>query len=108
MYNLHINKKPQKQPLYQDLVDIVFKDNNGSIVLAQAPNIPILIAIIVWIVLLFVHQEPYQITLTIVFNIALGVWAILELGWGVNYFRRGLGLVVLIFVLKFFTQLLLH
>ncbi|MBA3679111.1 hypothetical protein H0W80_02885 [Candidatus Saccharibacteria bacterium] len=85
-----------------------FKDRSGTIVLAQVPNVPIIIAIIVWLLMLFVHQEPYQIILTIVFNVALGIWAVLEFGWGVNYFRRGLGLVVLIFVLKFFTQLLLH
>lgn len=92
----------------QHLVDTVFKDSSGIIVLAQTPNIPIIIAIIAWLLLLFVHQEPYQITLTILFNAALGVWAFLELGWGVNYFRRGLGLVVLVFVLKFFIPLILH
>ena len=73
----------------------VFKDKNGKIVLGQKPNLPI----IVWFTALLLTKITNS-TLQDLFAImsfgALFTWAWLELFQGVNYFRRVLGLLVLV------------
>ncbi|MCA9324016.1 hypothetical protein KC992_02845 [Candidatus Saccharibacteria bacterium] len=73
----------------------VFKDKNGKIVLGQKPNLPI----IVWFTALLLTKITNG-TLQDLFAImsfgALFTWAWLELFQGVNYFRRALGLLVLV------------
>jgi hypothetical protein len=72
-----------------------FKDKDGRVVIFQSPNIPI----IVWLcslVLSRITPEPLtRMILGRVSMLALVLWALLELVWGVNYFRRVFGLVVL-------------
>jgi hypothetical protein len=79
--------------------DTVFRDDNGQIVVAQPPNLPI----IVWGVssllkLVFTSGEVSTVLDAVAFG-SLFTWAWEELFQGVNYFRRGLGLVVLIGVI---------
>ena len=78
------------------LFDKVFRDSNGDIVLAQPPNLPI----IVWGVasllsLIFISGEIKTGLDAVAFG-SLFTWAWEELFQGVNYFRRTLGLLVLI------------
>jgi hypothetical protein len=78
------------------LFDRVFRDGEGKITIGQMPNLPI----IIWTVaslskLLFTSGVAYR-SLDIIAFTALLVWALEELFQGVNYFRRALGLVVLI------------
>lgn len=78
------------------LFDRTFRDSEGQIVLAQKPNLPIL----VWLsaTLLTFLQTPDKLHMAIE-AIAFGslfTWAWLELFQGVNYFRRSLGLIVLL------------
>jgi hypothetical protein len=77
-------------------VDKVFRDSNGEIVIAQPPNLPI----IVWGVtsllkLVFTSGEVSTVLDAVAFG-SLFTWAWEELFQGVNYFRRALGFVVLI------------
>jgi hypothetical protein len=77
-------------------LDKIFHDDRGNLVIIQPPNLPIL----VWVtatLLKFVFQSGsiYLGLDTIAFG-SLFTWAWLELFDGVNYFRRGLGLIVLI------------
>ena len=81
------------------LFDKLFRTANGEIVLGQLPNLPILIWVAASILKLFVKTARVQIGLDIIASSALFVWAIAELFQGVNYFRRYLGLVVLIWLL---------
>jgi hypothetical protein len=79
--------------------DKIFHDDRGNLVIIQPPNLPIL----VWVtatLLKFVFQNGsiYLGLETIAFG-SLFTWAWLELFEGVNYFRRALGLVVLIGVI---------
>jgi hypothetical protein len=79
--------------------DKIFHDDRGNLVIGQPPNLPIL----VWgastlLKFVFTSGNIYLILDTISFG-ALFTWAWLELFDGVNYFRRGLGLIVLIGVI---------
>jgi len=81
------------------LFDKIFRDSDGKIVLAQMPNLPL----IVWITasllkLVFTTGEINTALDALAFG-SLFTWAWLELFQGVNYFRRALGLGVLIGVM---------
>ncbi len=76
--------------------DRIFHDAQGNLVIAQPPNLPIL----VWggafvLKLLITNGTAHNVFDAISYG-ALFTWAWLELFQGVNYFRRGLGLLVLI------------
>jgi hypothetical protein len=81
------------------LFDKIFRDSEGKIVIGQMPNLPI----IVWIVasllkLVFTKGQIYAGLDAVAFG-SLFTWAWEELFQGVNYFRRALGLGVLIAVI---------
>lgn len=81
------------------LFDKIFRDSDGNIVLAQMPNLPL----IVWITaillkLVFTTGVVNTVLEALTFG-SLFTWAWLELFQGVNYFRRALGFGVLIGVI---------
>ena len=78
------------------LFDKTFRDSDGQIAIAQMPNLPILVWVGATLLkLIFTNGQTHLILDTIAFG-TLFTWAWEELFQGVNYFRRGLGLVVLI------------
>ena len=78
------------------LFDKTFRDSDGQIAIAQMPNLPILVWVgAVLLKLVFTSGQTYLLLDTISFG-TLFTWAWEELFQGVNYFRRGLGLLVLI------------
>jgi hypothetical protein len=73
--------------------------NTGRLTVVQLPNIPLaayLSATVVHVV--FRSNTAVSTVVAAVASAALAVWAVLEIAWGVNPFRRGLGSVVLILV----------
>ncbi|MBD2167403.1 hypothetical protein H6G04_23720 [Calothrix membranacea FACHB-236] len=78
------------------LVDKTFRDSSGNIVIAQKPNLPLIVWIVTSLLSLLFTSDPINTVLNVVANGSLFTWAWLELFQGVNYFRRALGLVVLI------------
>ncbi len=79
------------------LFDRTFRDSQGQIVIAQMPNLPI----IVWLTATLLNLIPTNSSnihtgLDAIAFGSLFTWAWLELFTGVNYFRRVLGLVVLL------------
>lgn len=85
------------------LFDRVFRDSEGNIVLAQFPNPPLIGWIAASLLQLIFTTGQVQLGLeTIAFG-CLFTWAWEELFQGVNYFRRSLGLVVLVF--SIFTRI---
>ena len=81
----------------RDWWDKFWKDKQGNVVVYQHPNIPL----IAWLVLALVSLFVSQSLANILWHISLGVlaiWALLEIFKGVNYFRRALGVVVLVFI----------
>lgn len=80
------------------VLDKVFRDQSGRIVLWQWPNIPL----ICWGLLkvaAMVSTGHLQSALSNSSTAFLFAWAYLELTQGVNYFRRALGAVVLLMIL---------
>ena len=78
------------------LFDQTFRDSDGQIAIAQVPNLPILVWVGTTLLkLVFTSGQIYLLLDTIAFG-ALFTWAWEELFQGVNYFRRGLGLIVII------------
>ncbi len=78
------------------LFDKTFRDSNGQIVLAQPPNLPIIVWGVTTLLKLLVTTGEINTVLDLVAFGSLFTWAWEELFQGVNYFRRALGLLVLI------------
>jgi hypothetical protein len=78
------------------LFDKLFRDNSGEIVIAQMPNLPIVIWAVASLLKIVYKTGRINLGLDILGFISLFIWAIQELFQGVNYFRRGLGAIVLI------------
>ncbi|MDZ8108431.1 MAG: hypothetical protein RM338_22785 [Nostoc sp. DedQUE12a] len=81
------------------LFDKIFRDSNGNIVVAQPPNLPLILWAAASLLSLVLTSGKINTVLDVVANGSLFTWAWLELFDGVNYFRRGLGLAVFIVII---------
>lgn len=75
------------------LFDRIFRDGDGNIVMAQPPNLPMLAGFAAAILQFLLPSGQLQMAAQLFAFGALFTWAWQELFDGVNYFRRGLGLV---------------
>ncbi len=82
--------------MHNTLFDKLFQDGNGQIVIGQMPNLPIIIWVVASLLQAVYKTGEINLGLDILASSSLFIWAIQELFQGVNYFRRGLGLIVLI------------
>jgi hypothetical protein len=73
-----------------------FRDKTGQIVLWQWPNLPLL----GWGLFALLSQIARWHQLAAVSTACLLVWALMEIFQGVNYFRRLLGLAILVLTLR--------
>ena len=78
------------------LFDKVFRDSEGKIILAQMPNLPLICWIIASLLKIVFTTGKINLGLDIIAFGCLFTWAWEELFQGVNYFRRVLGLLVLV------------
>ncbi len=78
------------------LFDRVFRDDQGQIVLAQMPNLPLIVWSIASLLQIIFTAGKINIGLEVLAFGSLFTWAWEELFQGVNYFRRSLGLIVII------------
>ena len=78
------------------LFDRTFRDSEGKIVIAQMPNLPLSVGIVASLLTLLVTTGKINLGLELVAFGSLFTWAWEELFQGVNYFRRALGLIVLV------------
>ncbi|MBO3457994.1 hypothetical protein G7B40_032970 [Aetokthonos hydrillicola Thurmond2011] len=85
------------------LFDKIFRDSNGEIVIAQPPNPPLILWLAASLLRLVFRADAISTALDVIAFGSIFTWAWLELFQGVNYFRRGLGLVVLIGAIAFRT-----
>lgn len=85
------------------IIEKIFKDKHGNIVLAQWPNLPIIVWLITTLLRHFYKSGHFSNILGFTAFVSITFWALLELFTGVNYFRRSLGLIVLLvsFVSRF-------
>lgn len=79
--------------------DQIFRDDSGSVVIAQPPNPPLVTWLAATLVSLLPLNESAQRGVEALAFGSLFAWAWLELFQGVNYFRRFLGLSVLAILL---------
>ncbi|BAZ46084.1 hypothetical protein NIES4102_31120 [Chondrocystis sp. NIES-4102] len=78
------------------LFDKIFRDSEGNIVIAQPPNLPIILWGVASLLKLVFTSGLVNVGLDLIAFGSLFTWAWLELFQGVNYFRRFLGFVVLV------------
>lgn len=78
------------------LFDRIFRDSEGNIVIAQPPNLPVLVGVAATLLHFVLPMGQLQIIAGLVAFGALFTWAWQELFAGVNYFRRALGLIGLV------------
>lgn len=81
------------------LFNQTFRDDQGNIVIAQPPNLPLVVAVASTLLTFVIPSGNLHTGLD---AIAFGsgfTWAWLEIFDGVNYFRRALGVFVLIAIL---------
>ena len=78
------------------LFNKVFRDSEGKIVLAQMPNLPLIVWIVASLLKLIFTTGKISIGLEVLAFGSLFTWAWEELFQGVNYFRRALGILVLV------------
>lgn len=83
-----------------------FKDKNGKVVVWQTPNIPLISWALFSVLARVVPSGAWQQLTSFVSFGFIFTWAWLEITEGSSYFRRTLGIVVLIVTLssKFFTH----
>ncbi|MEH2286946.1 hypothetical protein [Nostoc sp.] len=86
------------------LIDKTFRDSDGKIVLGQMPNPPLILWIVASLLTLVFTTGKVSTVLYFLANGALFTWAWMELFQGVNYFRRALGLAVLIGMIAYKIQ----
>jgi hypothetical protein len=77
----------------------VFRDDEGKIVLGQPPNLPIIVWIVATLLKMIFTTGQINTGLELIAFGVLFTWAWEELFQGVNYFRRALGLIVLIWTI---------
>jgi hypothetical protein len=80
-------------------LDRTFRDREGNIVIAQVPNLPILVGVTATLLHFVLPSEEMQTMFGLIGFGALFTWAWQELFAGVNYFRRSLGLIGLVSLL---------
>lgn len=78
------------------LFNRTFRDNDGNLTIAQMPNLPILIWLAATLLALLITSGNFHRGLDALAFGSLFTWAWQELFQGVNYFRRLLGLIVLL------------
>jgi hypothetical protein len=77
------------------VLDRTFRDSNGKIVIAQMPNLPLLVGLGAGLLQFLLPSSTLQTGIDLISFGALFTWAWQEIFEGVNYFRRSLGLVAL-------------
>lgn len=77
------------------LFDLFFRDREGNLVIAQAPNLPSLVGLTAGLLQFVIPQGNLHTASSLIAFGALFTWAWQELFDGVNYFRRSLGFVSL-------------
>lgn len=73
----------------------IFTTDNGKRVIVQRPNMPILIAIATWLISIFASGSLAEVS-RVFASIFFILWGVLEMVWGVNQFRKLLGIGALI------------
>jgi hypothetical protein len=86
-----------------DFWDKLWKDKNGDVVIWQTPNVPLIGWAVLTIICIFTSGKASDI-FGALGDASLVIWSLLEIFKGVNYFRRILGVIVLLFAIASFIK----
>ena len=89
----------------QQLLDKTFRDDKGKLVIFQFPNFLLWCWIIIKLVNYFLNSGTLNDGLELLGSTVLFAWAYLEAAEGVNYFRKGLGIVIITFIVIGYFQI---
>lgn len=81
------------------LFNQIFRDQEGNVVLAQMPNPPLITWIVASLLKIIFTTGKINVGLEALAFGSLFTWAWEELFQGVNYFRRTLGLLVIVILI---------
>ena len=87
------NKK-RKRP--RSFWDKFWRDEHGNDIIWQRPNKLLLLWAICAFITLLLRGGLLEDILSWIGTISIVLWAIFEVAWGVNYFRRSVGFMVLL------------
>jgi hypothetical protein len=90
--------------LEPSLTDKIFKDKKGRVVIYQRPNVWLIGWAVLDIVAIFAPGKNISNTAWTAGAVVLIIWSLLEILRGVNYFRRVLGLAVLLVIVATFFK----
>jgi hypothetical protein len=80
----------------RNLWDKIWKDRAGHIVIWQMPNVPLIAWVVLTVISLVLNTGTAADVSSWLASTALIIWCLLEIFKGADYFRRVLGLAVLI------------
>ena len=76
-----------------------FCDKDGRLAIMQWPNVPLISWFVFGVLSRLLHAGHGRTITQDISKVALIVWAALEVYSGASYFRRALGLIVLVFTI---------
>jgi hypothetical protein len=79
--------------------DKFWRDEHGNDVILKRPNKLFLIWAVTAFLRLFLHGGLVEDFLRAIGLIALVLWCLVEIAWGVNYFWRSIGFMVLVIII---------
>jgi len=85
---------------HQSFSEKFWHDKRGNVVVLQRPNIPGLVWVIGFALTIMLPDSSFERYISALSEIAIIVWAVMEVGWGVNNFRRLLGVCVLLLIIS--------
>lgn len=95
---MQVISRQQRQHTHQDWWDRTWKDRDGNVVIYRRPNALLIAWVILTLGSLFAPHGIAENTLWWASLAVLTAWSLLEIFKGVNYFRRGLGVLILILI----------
>lgn len=84
---------------HQSFTEKFWHDKHGQVIIYERPNIPALVWLATFVLTVILPDNTFERYLSALSEIAIIVWAVMEVGWGTNYFRRLLGLCVLLLIM---------
>src|SRR3990167_1166393 len=92
-------KRRVKQTAKLNTIEYWFRADNKLAATAQWSNLPIFIATVSFLVIIFTPRNYLQLTAQLGFVFGLGYWSWFETRYGINRFRRTLGVMTSLIVI---------
>ncbi len=86
------------------LWDKIWRDDNGNVVIWQFPS-PFLFGWVIFTCLSLILSGTISDVFSWIGTVSLIIWSLLEIFQGVNYFRRALGVLILLYCIASIVNL---